>query len=103
MLALVGLREVAARPAGTSAPGMRQRLELAGALLGDPAVIVLDGPVNGLDPEGIHWIASCCVGWPPRVAPVVASSHLMSEMTLTADQLVIIGRGRLLAESHGRR
>jgi ABC-2 type transport system ATP-binding protein len=77
---------------------MRQRLGLAAALLGDPPVLVCDEPVNGLDPEGILWIRTLLRGLAAEGRTVLVSSHLMSEMALTADHLIIIGRGRLLAD-----
>ncbi len=78
--------------------GMRQRLGIATALLGDPAVVMLDEPVNGLDPDGIRWIRGLLRGLAAEGRTVFLSSHLMSEMALTADHLVIVGRGRLLAD-----
>jgi ABC-2 type transport system ATP-binding protein len=95
---LVGLRSVARRRAGTFSLGMGQRLGIASALLGDPATLVLDEPVNGLDPEGIHWIRGLLRGLAAEGRTVLVSSHLMSEMALTADHLIIVGRGRLLAD-----
>jgi ABC-2 type transport system ATP-binding protein len=77
---------------------MSQRLGIAGALLGDPATVLLDEPVNGLDPEGIRWVRELLRGLAAEGRTVLLSSHLMSEMALTADQLVIIGRGRLVAD-----
>ena len=95
---LVGLRPVARRRAGTFSLGMGQRLGIATALLGDPATLVLDEPVNGLDPEGIHWIRSLLRRLAAEGRTVFVSSHLMSEMALTADHLIVVGRGRLLAD-----
>jgi ABC-2 type transport system ATP-binding protein len=95
---LVGLRPVAHRRAGTFSLGMGQRLGIASALLGDPATVVLDEPVNGLDPEGIHWVRNLLRGLAGEGRTVFVSSHLMSEMALTADHLIVIGRGRLLAD-----
>jgi ABC-2 type transport system ATP-binding protein len=95
---LVGLRSVARRRAGTFSLGMGQRLGIASALLGDPATLVLDEPVNGLDPEGIHWIRGLLRGLAAEGRTVLVSSHLMSEMALTADHLIVVGRGRLLAD-----
>ncbi|MER6127339.1 ABC transporter ATP-binding protein [Streptomyces sp. NPDC001795] len=93
----VGLGSVAKkRPKGFSL-GMGQRLGIAAALLGDPEIVMLDEPVNGLDPEGIHWIRTLMKGLAAQGRTVFVSSHLMSEMALTADHLVVIGRGRLLA------
>jgi len=98
VIGLVGLDEVAAKRAGTFSLGMAQRLGLAGALLGDPAVLILDEPVNGLDPDGIRWVRDLLRGLAREGRTVFISSHLMSEMALTADHLVVISRGRLLAD-----
>jgi ABC-2 type transport system ATP-binding protein len=98
VLEMVGLREVASKRAGTFSLGMGQRLGIAAALLGDPAVILMDEPVNGLDPAGIRWIRELLRSLAAEGRTVFVSSHLMSEMALTADQLVIVGRGRLLAD-----
>jgi ABC-2 type transport system ATP-binding protein len=95
---LVGLRSVARRRAGTFSLGMGQRLGIASALLGDPGTLVLDEPVNGLDPEGIHWIRTLLRGFAAEGRTVFVSSHLMSEMALTAEHLIVVGRGRLLAD-----
>jgi ABC-2 type transport system ATP-binding protein len=95
---LVGLRPVARRRAGTFSLGMGQRLGIASALLGDPETLVLDEPVNGLDPEGIHWIRTLLRHLAADGRTVFVSSHLMSEMALTADHLIVVGRGRLLAD-----
>jgi ABC-2 type transport system ATP-binding protein len=95
---MVGLREVADRRVGGFSLGMAQRLGIAAALLGDPAVILLDEPVNGLDPDGIRWIRQLLRDLAAEGRTVFVSSHLMSEMALTADHLVIVGRGRLLAD-----
>jgi ABC-2 type transport system ATP-binding protein len=95
---LVGLRPVARRRAGTFSLGMGQRLGIASALLGDPATVVLDEPVNGLDPEGIHWVRNLLRRLAAEGRTVFVSSHLMSEMALTADHLIVVGRGRLLAD-----
>ncbi|WP_410811306.1 ABC transporter ATP-binding protein [Micromonospora sp. 067-2] len=95
---LVGLREVAAKRAGGFSLGMGQRLGIAAALLGDPRVVMLDEPVNGLDPEGILWIRNLLKGLAAEGRTVFVSSHLMSEMALTAEHLVVIGRGRLIAD-----
>jgi ABC-2 type transport system ATP-binding protein len=78
---------------------MRQRLGIAAALLGDPAVLLLDEPVNGLDPEGVRWIRRLLRGLADEGRTVFVSSHLMTEMQLVADHLVVIGRGRLLADT----
>ncbi|WP_194894124.1 ABC transporter ATP-binding protein [Catenulispora pinisilvae] len=95
---LVGLRSVATRRAGGFSLGMAQRLGIAAALLGDPATLILDEPVNGLDPEGVLWIRTLLKRLAAEGRTVFVSSHLMSEMALTAEHLVIIGRGRLLAD-----
>jgi ABC-2 type transport system ATP-binding protein len=95
----VGLDSVARkRPKGFSL-GMGQRLGIAAALLGDPEIVMLDEPVNGLDPEGIHWIRTLMRRLASQGRTVFVSSHLMSEMALTADHLVVIGRGKLLADT----
>jgi ABC-2 type transport system ATP-binding protein len=98
VLALVGLDEVADRTAGGFSLGMGQRLGIASALLGDPETIMLDEPVNGLDPEGILWIRGLLKQLASEGRTVFVSSHLMSEMALTAEHFVIIGRGRLIAD-----
>jgi ABC-2 type transport system ATP-binding protein len=95
---LVGLRPVARKRAGTFSLGMGQRLGIASALLGDPETLVLDEPVNGLDPEGIHWVRNLLRSLAAEGRTVFVSSHLMSEMALTADHLIVVGRGRLLAD-----
>ncbi|GHJ17216.1 ABC transporter ATP-binding protein [Micromonospora sp. AKA38] len=95
---LVGLREVAGRRAGGFSLGMGQRLGIAGALLGDPAVVMLDEPVNGLDPDGIRWIRGLLKGLAAEGRTVFVSSHLMSEMAQTAEHLIVVGRGRLIAD-----
>ncbi|WP_344533500.1 ABC transporter ATP-binding protein [Streptomyces albiaxialis] len=94
-----GLGPVADRRAGTFSLGMAQRLGIAAALLGDPAVLLLDEPVNGLDPEGIVWIRTLMRELAAEGRTVLVSSHLMSEAALTVDHLIVIGRGRLLADS----
>lgn len=98
VLDLVGLTSVAKQRVGKFSLGMGQRLGIAAALLGDPAVILLDEPVNGLDPEGIRWTRSLCRELAAEGRTVFISSHLMAEMARTADQLVVIGKGRLIAE-----
>jgi ABC-2 type transport system ATP-binding protein len=98
VLELVGLEAVAGQRAGRFSLGMGQRLGIAAALLGDPPVVVLDEPVNGLDPEGIRWIRTLLRRLAAEGRTVLVSSHLMSEMALTADHLVVIGRGRILAD-----
>ncbi|MFI0722447.1 ATP-binding cassette domain-containing protein [Streptomyces sp. NPDC021224] len=95
---IVGLRDVARERAGGFSLGMGQRLGIASALLGDPATLVLDEPVNGLDPEGILWIRNLLKGLAAEGRTVLLSSHLMSEMALTAEHLIVIGRGRLMAD-----
>jgi len=99
MIDLVGLSDVASKRVGTFSLGMGQRLGIAAALLGDPEVLVLDEPVNGLDPEGIVWARNLMKQLAAEGRTVFVSSHLMSEMALTADQLIVIGRGRLIAEA----
>lgn len=93
-----GLTEVADQRAGRFSLGMGQRLGIAVALLGDPATIMLDEPVNGLDPEGIRWIRGLLRGLASEGRTVLVSSHLMSEMALTADHLIVVGRGRLIRD-----
>jgi ABC-2 type transport system ATP-binding protein len=95
----VGLREVARRRAGGFSLGMGQRLGIATALLGDPGTVILDEPVNGLDTEGIRWIRSLLQRLAAEGRTVFVSSHLMSEMALTAQHLIVIGRGRLIADT----
>jgi ABC-2 type transport system ATP-binding protein len=98
VIAITGLTEVAGSRSGTFSLGMGQRLGIAAALLGDPATLILDEPVNGLDPEGIHWIRNLLKGLAAEGRTVFVSSHLMSEMALTAEQVIIVGRGRLIAD-----
>jgi ABC-2 type transport system ATP-binding protein len=98
VLGVVGLQEVAGRRSKGFSLGMGQRLGIAGALLGDPEVLLFDEPVNGLDPEGIHWVRNLMRQLAAEGRTVFVSSHLMSEMALTADHLVVIGRGQLLAD-----
>lgn len=98
LLRITGLDTVADRRVGGYSLGMKQRLGIATALLGDPPVLLFDEPVNGLDPEGIHWIRGLFRALAAQGRTVLVSSHLMSEMALTADHLIIIGRGRLLAD-----
>jgi ABC-2 type transport system ATP-binding protein len=98
VIELVGLREVARKRVGAFSLGMGQRLGIAAALLGDPSVLILDEPANGLDPEGIRWIRNLLKGLAAEGRTVFLSSHLMSEIALTAEQLVVIGRGRLIAD-----
>ncbi|MDX3226782.1 ABC transporter ATP-binding protein [Streptomyces sp. ME19-01-6] len=99
VLELVGLASAARRRAGGFSLGMRQRLGIAAALLGDPPVLILDEPVNGLDPEGIQWIRGFLRSLAAEGRTVLVSSHLMSELEDTADHLIVIGRGRLLADT----
>jgi ABC-2 type transport system ATP-binding protein len=96
---LVGLQDVARKRVGGFSLGMGQRLGVAAALLGDPATLVLDEPVNGLDPQGILWIRNLLRGLAAEGRTVFVSSHLMSEMALTAEHLIVIGRGRLIADT----
>jgi len=96
---LVGLHEVARKRSGQFSLGMGQRLGIAAALLGDPKTVMLDEPVNGLDPEGIHWVRNLLKSLASEGRTVFVSSHLMSEMALTADHLIVIGRGRLIADT----
>jgi len=98
LLGLVGLESVARHRAGQFSLGMGQRLGIAAALLADPAVLILDEPVNGLDPEGVRWIRDLLRGLADEGRTVLVSSHLMSEMALTAHHLLVIGRGRLIAD-----
>jgi ABC-2 type transport system ATP-binding protein len=98
LIDLVGLHDVARKRAGQFSLGMGQRLGIAAALLGDPSTVMLDEPVNGLDPEGIHWMRNLLKGLAAEGRTVFVSSHLMSEMALTADHLIVIGRGRKIAD-----
>ncbi|MEW2360265.1 ATP-binding cassette domain-containing protein [Spirillospora sp. NPDC029432] len=99
VLGVVGLPDVAGKRAGTFSLGMGQRLGIAGALLGDPPVLMFDEPVNGLDPDGVRWVRELMRSLAAEGRTVFVSSHLMSEMELTADRLVVIGKGRLLADA----
>jgi ABC-2 type transport system ATP-binding protein len=99
VVALVGLTEVAHKRTGGFSLGMSQRVGIAAALLGNPQVLVLDEPVNGLDPEGILWIRNLMKQLASEGRTVFVSSHLMNEMAVTADHLIVIGRGKLLAET----
>ncbi|WP_280305324.1 ABC transporter ATP-binding protein, partial [Nocardia neocaledoniensis] len=99
VLRLVGLSEVAGKNAGGFSLGMSQRLGLAGALLGDPKVLLFDEPVNGLDPEGILWIRRFMQRLAAEGRTVLVSSHLLSEMAQTAEHLIVIGRGQLIADT----
>ena len=96
---MVGLREVAGKRVGGFSLGMGQRLGVASALLGDPKVVVLDEPVNGLDPEGVLWIRNLLKALAADGRTVFVSSHLMSEMAQTAARLIVVGRGRLIADT----
>jgi ABC-2 type transport system ATP-binding protein len=96
---VVGLDGVARRRAGTFSLGMGQRLGIAAALLGDPGVLLFDEPVNGLDPDGVRWIRNLMKALAIEGRTVFVSSHLISEIALTAERLVVIGRGRLLADT----
>jgi ABC-2 type transport system ATP-binding protein len=98
MIGLVGLEGVAGRRAGGFSLGMGQRLGIAAALLGDPATLLLDEPVNGLDQEGIRWVRALLKGLAAEGRTVFVSSHLMNEMAVTADHVIVVGRGRLLAD-----
>jgi len=98
VLDIVGLAGVGGRRAGSFSLGMGQRLGIASALLGDPGILILDEPVNGLDPDGILWIRNLLRSLAGEGRTVLVSSHLMSEMALTADHLIIVGRGALLAD-----
>jgi ABC-2 type transport system ATP-binding protein len=99
VLGLVGLREVANKRAGSFSLGMSQRLGIAAALLGDPEMLLLDEPVNGLDPEGVLWVRNLMKQLAAEGRTILVSSHLMNEMAVTADHLIVIGRGRLIVQS----
>ena len=99
VLGIVGLSGAGRRRAGTFSLGMMQRLGMAAALLGDPGVLLLDEPVNGLDPAGIRWMRNLLRGFAAEGRTVLVSSHLISEMAQTADHLLVIGHGRLLADA----
>jgi ABC-2 type transport system ATP-binding protein len=99
VLGLVGLQDVANKRAGGFSLGMSQRLGIAAALLGDPQVLLLDEPVNGLDPEGVLWIRNLMKQLAAEGRTILVSSHLMNEMAVTADHLIVIGRGKLITES----
>jgi ABC-2 type transport system ATP-binding protein len=98
LIDMVGLTEVANKRAGKFSLGMGQRLGIAAALLGDPETLLFDEPVNGLDPDGIRWVRNLLKGLAKEGRTVFVSSHLMSEMALTADEVVIIGKGRLISQ-----
>ncbi|GGN12585.1 multidrug ABC transporter ATP-binding protein [Actinoplanes campanulatus] len=95
----VGIGAVAGKPAGTYSLGMAQRLGIAGAMLGDPGTVLLDEPVNGLDADGVRWVRALLRRWAAEGRTVLLSSHLISEVELIADRVVVIGRGRLLADA----
>jgi ABC-2 type transport system ATP-binding protein len=99
VIELVGLESVARDRVGSFSLGMGQRLGIAAALLGDPGTVILDEPANGLDPEGILWIRNLLKGLAREGRTVFLSSHLMSEIALTADHVVVVGRGRLVADA----
>ena len=99
VLGMVGLTTVAGSRAGTLSLGMSQRLGIAAAVMGDPPVLLFDEPVNGLDPEGIHWVRTLMRTLAAEGRTVLVSSHLLSEMANTADRLVVIGKGRLIAST----
>ncbi|HLX19365.1 MAG TPA: ATP-binding cassette domain-containing protein [Gaiellaceae bacterium] len=99
LIDLVGLHDVAKKRVGSFSLGMGQRLGIATALLGDPHTLLLDEPVNGLDPEGIHWIRTLLKQLAAEGRAVFVSSHLMSEMAVTAEHLIVIGRGKLIADT----
>jgi ABC-2 type transport system ATP-binding protein len=98
VLTMTGLTDAAGRRIGTYSLGMRQRLGIAAALLGDPATLVLDEPVNGLDPDGVHWVRELARSLAAEGRTILISSHLMSEMALTADRVIVMGRGRVITD-----
>jgi ABC-2 type transport system ATP-binding protein len=98
LIAMVGLEDVAGRRAGAFSLGMGQRLSIAAALLGDPGTLLLDEPINGLDPDGIRWARTLMRNLAAEGRTVFVSSHLMNEMAVTADHVIVVGRGRLLAD-----
>ena len=98
LLELVGLRTAASRKVRTYSLGMRQRLGLAAALLGDPELLLLDEPANGLDPEGVHWLRGFLRQFAEQGRTVLVSSHILAEVSQTVDAVVIINRGRLVAK-----
>lgn len=99
VIELTGLESVARKRVGGFSLGMGQRLGIAAALLGDPATLILDEPVNGLDPEGVRWVRTLLRGMAAEGRTVLLSSHLMSEMALTADHIIVLGRGRVIADA----
>jgi ABC-2 type transport system ATP-binding protein len=98
VLDLVGLGDVAGNRVGTFSLGMGQRLGIAAALLGDPSTVILDEPINGLDPEGVRWVRNLLKGLAAEGRTVFLSSHLMSELALTAQHVIVIGKGQLIAD-----
>src|SRR5690606_37145462 len=98
VLELVGLSSAARRKAGAYSLGMAQRLGLAAALLGEPPVLILDEPANGLDPEGVNWIRQFVRDYAASGRTILVSSHLLSEMAETADHLIVLGNGKLIAD-----
>src|SRR6516164_9318330 len=98
VIGMAGLDDVAGKRVGAFSLGMGQRLGIASALLGDPSVLVLDEPVNGLDPEGIRWVRNLLKGLAAEGRTVFVSSHMMSEMALTAEHVIVVGRGRVIAD-----
>lgn len=96
VMEMVGLTSVKSRNAGSFSLGMSQRLSIAAALLGDPTNLILDEPINGLDPDGVKWVRGLCRAFAAQGKAVLLSSHLMGEVALTADDLVIIGQGRII-------
>jgi ABC-2 type transport system ATP-binding protein len=99
VLQIAGIDKVAGQQVGGFSLGMRQRLGIAGALLGDPAVLIFDEPVNGLDPDGVQWIRGLLSSLAGEGRTVFVASHLMSEMAITADRVIVIGRGKLIADA----
>ncbi|GGE91846.1 ABC transporter ATP-binding protein [Mycetocola zhadangensis] len=99
VIELTGLESVARKRVGGFSLGMGQRLGIAAALLGDPQTLILDEPINGLDPEGVRWVRSLVRGLAAEGRTVLLSSHLMSEMAVTADHLIVLGKGRVIADS----
>jgi ABC-2 type transport system ATP-binding protein len=99
VLGLTGLADVAGRRVGGFSLGMRQRLSLAGAMLGDPGVLVFDEPLNGLDPDGIRWLRGLLRELAAQDRTVFVSSHLLSEVAQTADEVLVLSRGRLVAQT----
>jgi ABC-2 type transport system ATP-binding protein len=99
VIGLTGLESVAGKRVGGFSLGMGQRLGIASALLGDPGILILDEPVNGLDPEGVIWVRELARHYASQGRTVFLSSHLMSEMALTADQIIVLGRGKIIADA----